>query len=391
MRHSVIIVGAGPVGLTLAWRLNLSGIAAKVFEAEDSIPDELRASTFHPPTLDMFEASGIASELINHGRITPTWQIRQHETGERVEFDLGVISDHTQYPYRLQCRQARLCDALLSRLPEETVSFGQKVHSAGQDQTGAWVEIDNERITADYVIGCDGAHSVVRKALGTNLEGKTYPDSTILATTKFPFEDYLEGLSGVNYIWIDDGTYSLLRLPDIWRLSLHPNGNEDPEQALQENSIRKKSRHIVKEAENIEILERRIYRVHQRIVSHYYAGRLVLAGDAAHLNSPKGGMGMNGGVHDAFNLAEKLEKILGGARPEPLLDLYERQRRPIAANEILAQADANHRRMNTTDPNFRREHLAELKRIAADRDEARKFLLKSSMISGLQKSMAVAN
>lgn len=390
MKHSVIIVGAGPVGLTLAWQLSGKGISVKVFEAEDKIPDELRASTFHPPTLDMFDASGITSELIASGRITPEWQIRQHETGERAEFDLSVISDHTAHPFRLQCRQARLCDALMRRLPDGTVAFGVEVQSAGQDQDGAWVDIDGERMAADYVVGCDGAHSAVREALDTNLEGKTYPDSTVLATTTFPFEDYLEGLSGVNYIWFGGGTYSLLRLPELWRLSLHPDGKESPEQALSDDSIRAKSLEIVPEADSLGIVEKRIYRVHQRIVSHYFKGRLILAGDAAHLNSPKGGMGMNGGVHDAFNLSEKLEKVLQGTPSQEAFDLYQRQRRPIAADEILAQADANHQRMNTKDPARRKEYLSELQKIAADKDAACNFLLKSSMIAGLNKSMAIA-
>ncbi len=389
MSKSVIIVGAGPVGLTLAWRLHGQGVPVTVFEAEAAVPDQLRASTFHPPTLDMLDDSGITAELIAAGRITPRWQIRQHESLDRAEFDLGVLKDDTAHPYRLQCRQARLCEALLRRLPADIVRFSTEVEAVGQDDSGAWVEAGGERHQADYVIGCDGARSIVRGAMGVHLEGQTYPESTVLATTRLPFEEYIPGLSGVNYIWFAQGTYSLLRLPDVWRISLHPTEGETPEDALTDASIRTKTRAIAPHAPEIEVVEKRIYRVHRRIAESYRRGRLLLAGDAAHLNSPKGGMGMNGGIHDAFNLADKLVQVLDGG-DDGLLDLYERQRHPIAAEEILAQADANRARMNTVDPEKRRAHLAELQAIAADPDRTRTFLLRSSMIAGLRRAAEIA-
>ena len=108
----VVIVGGGPVGLTLAWRLSEAGVPVKLFEADDAISDQLRASTFHPPTLDMLAASGITEILHKAGQITPTWQIRMHSTSQRAEFDLAVLKDDTDYPWRLQCRQAVLSRAL---------------------------------------------------------------------------------------------------------------------------------------------------------------------------------------------------------------------------------------------------------------------------------------
>ena len=218
--------------------------------------------------------------------------------------------------------------------------------------------------------------------------GGTYPDNTILVTTRFPFEDYLQGLSGVNYIWKEGGTYSLLRLPDVWRISLHPAANETPEQALKDHSIYRQTREIIPDAADIEIIEKRIYRVHHRVASHYRRGRLFLAGDAAHLNSPKGGMGLNGGIHDAFLLAELLAKVANGG-DEKLLDNYQRQRQPIAKEEIIAQADTNRKRMNTTNPELRLQHLRSLQSIIADKDKCREFLLKSSMISGLRRAASL--
>ncbi len=384
----ILIVGAGPVGLTLAWRLSEAGLPVQVFEAAEAIPDQLRASTFHPPTLDLFAPSGITDVLLQKGRVTPTWQIRMHTTGERAEFDLAVLGQDTAHPYRLQCRQAELSRALAARLPEGVVHFGHEVTHATQDDDSVTLTANGREIRGAYLVGCDGARSLVRTAIGATFEGSTYPENTILVTTTFPFEDHLEDLSGVNYIWRPGGTFSLLRLPDLWRISLHPERGQTPEEALEDDAIRSQAGAIVPEAAEMTIVEKRIYRVHRRIASTYRKGRMFIAGDAAHLNSPKGGMGMNGGIHDAWALADLIVAVAEGG-PVTLLDGYERQRRPIAEEDIVGQADANRARMNTTDPDERRAHLAELRRIAADPAEARAFLLRSSMIEGLRRAEAL--
>lgn len=388
-QKTILIVGAGPVGLTLAWRLVEAGLDVKVFEADAEISDQLRASTFHPPTLDMLAPAGITQKLIDKGRITPTWQIRMQSTGEKAEFDLAVLKDDTDHPYRLQCRQAELSRAVHALLPEGTVQFGAEVTEVSQDASGVRLTANGEEHRGWAIVGCDGARSLVRKAVGAEFEGTTYPESTILVTTHFPFEEHLEGLSGVNYIWKPGGTYSLLRLPDLWRVSLHPQEGQEVEEALSDASIRAQTRAVVPEAGDIDIEEKRVYRVHRRVASTYRKGMMFLCGDAAHLNSPKGGMGLNGGVHDAFNLAEKLAAVAAG-ESDALLDLYEAQRRPIARDDILAQADENRRRMNTTDPEERINHLRRLQGISADPAKAREFLLRSSMISGLRRMAELA-
>lgn len=381
----VLIVGAGPVGLTLAWRLDQAGVPVQVFEAEAEISDQLRASTFHPPTLDFLDASGITAELIEKGRITPTWQIRMHQGHERAEFDLAVLAEDTGHPYRLQCRQAELSRALLRRLPDGVVRFSSPVIDVDQDADGVTVRVGREIIRGRFLIGCDGARSIVRRAIGAEWEGGAYPENTVLVTTHFPFEDVLPGLSGVNYIWKPGGTFSLLRLPDLWRVSLHPKEGQSAEDALEDASIRAQIAEVVPKARGLDIVEKRIYKIHRRVASRYGEGRMFLAGDAAHLNSPKGGMGMNGGIHDAWALADLLVQVAGGA-PELILEAYERTRRPIAKDDIVGQADQNRARMNAKDEGARRAHLAELQAIAADPVRARGFLLRSSMIEGLRRA-----
>ncbi|HET9428910.1 MAG TPA: NAD(P)/FAD-dependent oxidoreductase [Allosphingosinicella sp.] len=392
----IIICGAGPVGLTTALLLQHQGVPFVLCEAQEALGEDLRASTFHPPTLDMLARLDVAERLIAEGLISPTWQVRMHPTGERAVFDLGVIAEATDHPYRLQCEQSKLCRILLDRVVSGggDVRLGFAAEGLEQDESGVRLTVRDvagavHEIEGSFLIGADGARSLVRRSLGVPFEGKTYPETTILATTRFPFEEHLPGLSNVNYVWKEGGTFSLLRLPALWRCSLYPDHDETLDDALEPKSIERKLQEIAPSPHGHAVEEVRPYRIHMRIVDDYRVGRVLLAGDAAHVNSPSGGMGMNGGIHDAFELSATLIEVLNGA-PHTHLDRYTRRRRPVAEQEILVQADRNRARMQERDPLKRREMLAELQRIAADRDLARTHLLRTSMITGLRAAAEVS-
>ncbi len=388
----VIVVGAGPVGLTCALKLSRAGIDTLLVEAAPQLSEELRASTFHPPTLDMLEEFGVTPALIRQGLVTPSWQVRMHETGERAEFDLSILNGHTRHPYRLQCEQWKLSRMLVTQLRGE-LWFDTRAVALSQTSSAVTLTVERggERIDLEcsYLVGADGGRSAVRKALGLGFEGVTFPETTLLATTHFDFAKHLDGLCGVNYCWAPEGTFSLLRLPGEWRVSLYPDAGETVEEALAPDSIERKMQRIVPRDERYEVLQTRPYRIHQRVVDRYRVGRVLLAGDAAHLNSPSGGMGMNGGIHDAFNLADKLARVLRG-EDAALLDLYERQRRPVALEQILAQSGRNRARMQERDPQKRLAALRELQAIARDPERALKHLLRTSMIEGLRQAEAIA-
>lgn len=392
----VLVVGAGPVGFVAALRLAAFGVPVLLVEREPALQQDLRASTFHPPTLEMLDELGLTAGLMARGLKSRSWQVRWHETHEKAEFDLAAIAADTRYPFRLQVEQRVLCALAAERVrAEPLVDFrlDSGLLSFTQDADGVEAVVRNGQgatasVRTPFLVACDGARSTVRSRLGLAFDGLTYPETTILATTTFPFEQHLPGLSNVNYCWYAHGTFSLLKLPDTWRVSLYAGEGETDEQAASPASVQAKLQRIVATGAPYPIGEIRPYRIHQRIVADYRAGRVLLAGDAAHLNSPSGGMGMNGGIHDAVNLAGKLARVLHGKAGTALLDAYTAERRPVVQEEILRQAHANRTRMQQRDPAYRRAELTRLQAIAADPRQAREYLLRTSMISGLRRAAA---
>lgn len=392
----VAIAGGGPVGLTTALLLARAGVSVLLLEQEPLISKDLRASTFHPPTLDMLDTLGITAHLIRDGIPCPHWQIRQHPSGDRAVFDLGVLAKETGHPYRLQCEQWRLAQALADAVNKEKrscIQFGTRVTGFTQDEDAVNISIEhgNEHKTlmARFLIGTDGARSTVRDGLGLPFDGETYPETTLLATTTFQFNEHLDGLSNVSYCWKDGGNFALLRVPGRWRVSIYPREDLPIEDQLTEDAIEASLQVIVPRGERYDVIEKRPYRVHQRIVSSYGTNRVWLAGDAAHLNSPTGGMGLNGGIHDAFELTAALIDVLRGGKQLDRVTLYDRRRRPVAAEQILAQSDRNRSRMRERDPELRREIMAGLQAMTKDRDQLYAYMLKTSMIEGLRQAAEI--
>ena len=394
--HRILVVGGGPVGLFAAIRLAGFGIPATLIEVSETVSDDIRASTIHPPSLEMMEPYGISAEAVAGGVQVREWQIRLHTTGEKAVFDMGCLADITAYPYRLQFEQSQLC-AIMDRMLRDNslveMRYGTRLVSFTQDDDGVAAIVERngvtEEVRARFLIAADGANSTVREQLDLAFEGSMYPERTVLVTTLFPFHERLDGISSVSYCWDAKGNFSLLQLPDRWRVSMYFPEGLTPEEAVGAAHIEERLQSVCPSDTPYEVIDKRVYRVHQRIVERYDHGRVVLAGDAAHLNSPTGGMGMNGGLHDAHNLTEKLNTIWNGGGDLSLLSLYSRQRKPIAEREIIQQADRNRRRMTEKDPDKRRAHLEELQATVNDPEKLRAYLMKSSMYDGLAAAAAI--
>ena len=389
------MVGAGPVGLTAALALARRGIPATLLAAEPELVMELRGSTFHPPTLDLLDEFGVVPRMIETGLIAPTWQFRDRETGPVATFDLSLLRDDTNHPYRVQCEQWKLMRLLkeeLDLIPGTDIRFGHQVTAVQQHADGATVSAETANgpvsLNGRYVVAADGARSAVRRSLGVEFEGFTYPELFLIASTDFRFEDTLTDIAYVNYIADPQEWLVLLRVPDLWRVLVPAPPDADRDTLLSDDTLQAVLHRVVSRPVPYRIAHRSLYPVHQRVARTFRHGRVLLAGDAAHINNPLGGMGMNGGIQDAFNLADKLTAIYPGA-DDALLDRYDRQRRTVAVEAVQQQTHRNQQMLSERDPAVRRKALDSMRRTAADPVLARDYMLRSSMIASLRRAAEI--
>ncbi|MEO7938620.1 MAG: FAD-dependent monooxygenase [Burkholderiaceae bacterium] len=392
----VLIAGAGPAGLVSALTLATAGIQVTVFERNLTAAEDLRASTFHPPTMDLLARFGISQELVPQGLVARYTQQRDRQNGLIAEFDMSLLEGETQHPFRLQCEQWKMNRLILARLaniPHAHVFLGADLQSVTQDADSVEVRvlIDGaaQTFTGDYLIGADGAWSTVRQSLGIAFEGFTYPERFLVVSTDFEFADHLPHLSYVNYISDPAEWCVLLRVPSLWRVLFPTGADESDEEVMTDASIQARLQNLLPRSEPYQTVHRTLYKVHQRVAKEFRRGRVILAGDAAHINNPLGGMGMNGGVHDAFNLADKLVEILLAGGDPALLDRYERQRRAVAIEYINANTARNKKTMEERDPDARKKTQDLLRATAADPAAARDYLRKTSMIDALERAESI--
>lgn len=392
----VLIAGAGPVGLVAAVSLLKEGIPVTVLEASADLAVDLRASTFHPPTIDFLDRLGLADGLIERGIKCPLWQFRDRQEGEVATFDLGLLAGETDHPYRLQCEQWKLTEAARAWIddhPDAELITDISVETATQDADAVTVTArrtdgDAEVFTAPYLIGADGARSAIRKATGVAFPGLTIPEIFLSLSTPFAYHDAIEGIADICYISDPEEWFVLLRTPTLWRVLFPTDPTLSDQQILDPARIEKHMQAVLPGAP-YEIAHKTAYRVHERVADAYVHGRIFLAGDAAHLNNPLGGMGMNGGIHDAVNLAEKLTRVWRG-EDISLMGRYERQRRKVAIETVQAQALRNRAILQETDPEKRRAYHDELRATVADKERHLAYVMRSSMIQSLRDLEKVA-
>ena len=398
-REPVIIVGAGPAGLTAAVSLTLQGVPVIVLESELKLPRDLRAGSFHPPTVEMMGPLGIAEDFLALGIKVPHWQIRDRREIV-VEWDLGMIADATPYPFRLHVEQYKLTPLLLRRLrslggPEPR--FGHTFLDAAQDSDGVTASVATpggiESLRGRYLVGADGGRSAVRHAMGVEFEGFTWPERFLVASTAYDLAPH--GFTFNAYVSDPTEWAAIFKMPHegppgLWRV-LVPTDPEMPEEALLDaRYVEERLQYFLPRAESYEVAYKSTYKVHQRVASEFRTGRMLLVGDAAHVNNPLGAFGLNGALHAAVNLAEKLGPVWRGDAEEALLDRYVRQRRHANVEFVQAQSIRNKELLQEREPEVRAQRLAELRHIAADRGLAREFLLKSSMIASVRRAAEIA-
>ncbi|MEX2455579.1 MAG: NAD(P)/FAD-dependent oxidoreductase [Rhodospirillaceae bacterium] len=388
----VLIAGGGPVGAAAAWLLTLRGIPVTVLEAAEGVQQDYRASTFHPPTLDLLEGTGITEALVERGLKCPTWQFRDRRQGRIAEFDLSVLHRDTAHPYRLQCEQFKLVEWLYGRLEgsdSAEILFRHEVVDLRQSDDGVTLTCETPggrvEIAGDWLIAADGGRSAVRKLLNIGFEGYTHPEHFIVAGTEYDFRAHMPDICSVNYTADPEEWYLLLEIPDMWRVIMPVDPSVDDSDAINDTYIQNALQNLLPRSGDYPILVRAIYRVSQRIAAQYRRGRAFLAGDSAHINNPLGGMGLNGGLQDAISLTGRLAKVWHGEAADSILDGYEIQRRPEAINAINAITERNKKLLEERDPAVRQRNLDEIREIAADPARAYQFMLNAAMITSVRR------
>jgi 3-(3-hydroxy-phenyl)propionate hydroxylase len=396
----ILIVGAGPVGLVTALALGQQGIPVRVFEREVTIPPDVRASTLHCATLDLLAPLGITRRLLDIGYQVRFWQLRDRETGVVAEWDLEVLKDDTGYPFRIACEQPKLANValqLLKEVPNVSVQFGATFVRAERRNDGVVghfsIDGNMEAIEGNWLIGADGGRSAVRKTTGIEFEGFTWPEQFLSVGTHHDFTK--SGYAFSNYIADPEEWVAIFKVPHdgppgLWRIMFPARPEVSLEDLLSDEYIEEHMQAFQTKPVPYEIKYRNVYKVHQRVAKSFRAGRIVLAGDAAHVNNPVGALGLNGGLQDAVNLAEKLGLVFQGLADDDLIDRYDRQRRTTCIESIQAQSIRNKRFLEERDPLVRAERQQEMRVIASDRDKARDYLLGASMITSVRKSNSIS-
>jgi 3-(3-hydroxy-phenyl)propionate hydroxylase len=382
-----------------ALALRKQGIPVVLFEPEPALTHDLRAGSFHPPTLEMMAPYGVTARMHEVGLKVRHWQIRNRPGDLVAEFDLGLLKDITPYPYRLHLEQHRLTPIQLDLLRSEggaDIRFGHEVKSFAQTPSGVAVTVETRGkkriVEASWLIGADGGRSAVRKGLDVEFEGFTWPELFVVASTPYDFAQH--GFALNCYIADPVEWGALFKLPDagppgLWRLAYPVNPDESDEVLLAPERVEAALQRLVPKSGAYDVRYKSTYRVHQRVAASFRSGRVLLAGDAAHLNNPLGGFGLNSGIHDAINLCDKLGRHWRDEGDEKLLDLYSRQRRAATIEQVQAMSIRNKQMMEERDPAVQRARLEELVAIAADPQRAREHLLNTSMISGLRHANEV--
>jgi 3-(3-hydroxy-phenyl)propionate hydroxylase len=398
----VLIAGGGPVGCITALALARLGIPVHLFEAEVRVNDSPRAATTHAATLEMLAELGLVEEVIRRGLIEPKFRIWDRASREViVEFDFGVLASDTRFPYVVQCEQHKLANMAIERLrgfAHVSVDFSARVTSLQQfdDHVEAVVEGGSgaRRISGSYLIGADGGRSTVRKALDIAFEGYTHPERFLVLTTPFSFDvEYAQ--CSRNYFSDPDEWCALFKVTGddgagLWRVLFPTRIEETDAQALDEAAVQARLQTFFPKLGPYPVVHRNLYNVHQRIAASFGKGRVFLAGDAAHVNNPLGGLGLNFGIHDAVELSALLGRVLRREAPAQILEQYDRFRRPLNVEYVQQQTIANKKRLEEKDPALRAESNAALRKTAADPAAHRAYLLRASLIDSVRKRAAAA-
>jgi 2-polyprenyl-6-methoxyphenol hydroxylase-like FAD-dependent oxidoreductase len=361
-RPQALIVGAGPTGLVMAHALARDGIQCRLIDKSPHRAMESRAIAIHSRTIETFELMGLADAFLGAGQRIAAVNI-YGESGRIAHAAFGMLN--TRYPFVLGVPQDETERILGERVAQHGVPVERNTEliSLAQHESGVSARLRTcdrlAEVEADWLLGCDGAHSTVREQLGISFSGATYPELFVLADVKVAGDlDHAEA-----QVWLQrEGALAFFPLPqDRWRLIITnspPDWHGEPSLAQCQALVDERG------LDRLRLGDPRwtsVFRIHRREAARFRKDRVFLLGDAAHIHSPVGGQGMNMGIQDAFNLAWKLSLVLRSGGNPQLLDSYEAERKPVD-EAVIRQTDRGTRliSLHGSVARFVRDHLMSL-------------------------------
>jgi 3-(3-hydroxy-phenyl)propionate hydroxylase len=334
MAKKVLVIGAGPVGLVTALSLAKPGIDVTVIEAEDGIVESPRAMGYHWPVLDGLEMLGLLDDMKEEGFIQRQFSFRILKTDEQILFDASVLKDLTDHPYMLVLGQNKLAKIVLRHVERHSnITIAWKTHfqSLEQDSEGVTIKTlrdgEEQIYEADWLIATDGARSQVRKAVGLDFGGITWPKRFIATNIHFDFDKYGWGRMGYLLDPQFGAVMGKLDRDGLWRVMFSESA-ELPVEGM-EARIGDYMQAVLPGDKKYELAMFNGYGMHQRSAEAYRVGRVLLAGDAAHATNPTSGYGLVGGLFDSYALTDALTAVLAGTADESVLDDYATARRKV--------------------------------------------------------------
>jgi len=400
-QRPILIAGGGPVGVITALALARQGLPVHVFEADSRVNDMPRAATTHAATLEMLAGLGMVDEVIERGYVEPLFRIWDRQSMRiMAEFDFGMLKNETPYPFAVQCEQHKLAGMAIERLkkfPHAKVEFSARVTSLTQSADGVAIEVESSegtrKIAGSYLIGSDGGRSTVRKALGIEFEGYTHPERFMILTITEDLGLIYPGCTR-NYVSDPESWFSMFKVSGdergpLWRVLSSTQPEQTDEELMNHKATERRLQRFLPKDGAYDVVHRNLYNVHQRVAASFRKGRVFLAGDAAHVNNPLGGLGLNFGIHDAVELSDLLGRVIRREAPEDILNEYDLHRRPLNIEFVQEQTIANKKRMEEKDPAARQRDFEQLRRTAAVPASHRAHVRKASLIESVKKRAAV--
>ncbi|MER5181057.1 FAD-dependent monooxygenase [Streptomyces sp. NPDC002896] len=379
--QQVIVVGAGPTGLLNALGLAQQGVVVTVIERAPGLQDSPRAIVYHWATLDGLARLDLLDDASRAGFLKQDYAYRVHKTGEIIEYGLKALDGKVRHPYNLHLGQGALAQVILRRLEtfeNVRVLWDHEVTAVAQDSEGVVVTVraagGDKVLRAEWLVGADGAGSKIRGETRLGFDGMTWPERFVATNVRFP--DNRPGWAQSTF-YVDDVYGAIIAKIDesgehgLWRYTYMEDDALPAESAAERLPGFLANVFGEDAGKGTELVAISPYRMHQRSASSYRAGRVLLAGDAAHATNPAGGLGLTMGLFDSYVLNEALGAVVQGRADETVLDVYAEARRRAFLEKASPRAAANKRLLfHSSDPVKLDQDLEVFRRMSRDREFA---------------------